>query len=113
MYDFMGKNAKSTSFNFCCANDFYHYRMWYPHWENLCKIYYDQVEVYDERYRHIIQQVYTTGVTNIEMMKVNSERHPIDEVENKNFRYDQLLFDWQKTSYGKIINRLKILLTFR
>lgn len=112
LYDFYQKNIKSTSFNFCCASDWYHYRMWFPHWDNPPKISYDVVDIYEGRHKFRIDQRYFVNSTTIDIWEVDAEHHLVNE-QSKIFKYDQILFDYRNTTRDKIINRIKTILTFQ
>lgn len=112
LYDFMGRNSKSQSYNFCCASNYYDYQMWFPHWDDPPRINFDLVEVYEGRHKFKIAQSYLINQTIIEMWKVDIE-HNIKSNMSKNFTYQQILFDYSNTNRDKIINRIKTILTFQ
>lgn len=112
LYDFYQKNSRSTSYNFCCATDPYHYQMWFPHWDVLAKINYDQVDVYEGSYKFRINQKYLINRTIIDIWEVDAEHHFIDE-KSKIFTYDKILFDYSNTNRDRIVNRIKTILTFQ
>ena len=112
LIDYMAPRAKSTAYNFGCATQYDHYRLWFPHWETN-KISYDVVQVYEGRYLHIILQRYPARQTSIETRQVDPEKRLIDTIPSKVFNYNKILFDWNKTDQLKIINKVKTILTFQ
>lgn len=82
LYDYLKKTAKSTQYNFCCSNDYEHYRMWFPHWDAPPVINYDVVDVYEGRHKFRIDQRYLskTGIkTTIDIWEIDAERHLVNE----------------------------------
>jgi hypothetical protein len=122
LYDYMAPRPKSIGYNFSCVAEYYHYRMWFPHWDSPALIDYDQVEVFEGRFRYRIDQYYTIGrtvypvrstSTIIEVQVVDGENHIIEEIRPKIFQYNKILFNWSTTNRDKIINRVKTILTFQ
>jgi hypothetical protein len=111
MYDLYQQNAKSTRFNFCCVNDYYHYRMALLPLMKL-KIHYDMVDIYEGKYQFRTYQNYIQNKTVIDIWKVDEEHNLLNE-KSKMFRYDKILFNWQNTNQNKIVNRIQTILTFQ
>jgi hypothetical protein len=112
LIDWMAPKAKSTSYNFCCAAQYDHYKLWFPHWEST-QVGYDVVKVYEGRYLHTIMQRYPVAQTSISTQSVDAEGHLIDAAAPKTFAYNKILFDWSKTTKGKIISKIRTILTFQ
>ena len=115
LYDYNQKSSKSTSYNFCCATSYDHYRIWFPHWDFPPKIHYDVVEVYDGRYKFQIDQRYLINRTRIDIWEVDAEHHLINEKSKTftTFTYQKIFFDYPTTNREKIANRIKTILTFQ
>lgn len=112
LYDYLKKNAKSTSYNFCCSSDYYHYRMWFPHWDLPPRISHDMLITYEGRHKFQIDQRYLISRTTIDIWEVDPEHNLVDE-QSKSFTYQQILFDYRTTNRDKIVNRIKTILTFQ
>ena len=112
LYDYLNKNSKSTSYNFCCAANYDHCRIWFPHWDFPPKIHYDVVEIYDGRHKFQVDQRYLINRTRIDIWEVDAEHHLMNEV-SKTFTYQKIFFDYPTTNREKIINRIKTILTFQ
>jgi hypothetical protein len=112
LYDYLQKNPRSTSYNFCCATDYTHYQMWFPHWENSSQINYDQVDIYEGKHKYRIDQRYLINQTIIYIWEVDIEQRFITEM-SRDFIYDKILFDYPNTNRGRVVNRIKTILTFQ
>lgn len=100
-------------YNFCCVNDWEHYRIFFIHWESVINfIEYETAVVYEGRHKYEITQ--QNNETHLLIYKVDAENRVIDENEpNANFVYDKHLFDFSKTNREKIVNRVKTILVFQ
>src|ERR1700680_3569195 len=105
LIDYMAPKSKSTSYNFSCAANYDHYKLWFPHWDSA-QVGYDVVNVYEGRYLHIIMQRYPVHQTSIETRQVDPEGRLLDKIPSKTFKYNKILFDWTKTDQSKIINKV-------
>jgi hypothetical protein len=112
LIDWATPKAKSTSYNFGCAAEYEHYKLWFPHWDSH-QISYDVVKVYEGRYRYTIMQRYPITTTSIECQQVDAEHRILERILAKEFKYNKILFDWPKTNREKIVNRVKTILTFQ
>lgn len=110
-------------YNFCCVNDWEHYRMWFVHWEPLLRVEYEKVVLYEGDYQYaIVQNNYgndknhlfgVNGDTTITISKVDPEKRIIETLKPKNFWYTKKFFDFNQTNRDRIVNRIKTILTFQ
>ena len=113
LYDFLQKNSRSTSYNFCCATDYAHYQMWFPHWDAAAIINYDRVDLYEGKYKYRIDQRYLINSTQITIWEVDVEHRFLDERPRKIFKYPQIFFNYSNTNRDRMVNRVKTILTFQ
>ena len=101
-------------YNYCCANDWEHYRLLFVHWEPVLIIKHETVVVYEGRHKYQITQFQNKG-TEIFIFDVDLENRVIEDPQKKNpnFSYDKHLFDFSKSNRDKIVNRIKTILVFQ
>jgi hypothetical protein len=98
-------------YNFCCVNNWEHYRLFFVHWEPVLRIEYETVIVYEGRHRYIVNQ-YENNSAEILISEVDAENRVIDTKSPKKFSYGQKIFDFSKTNREKIVNRVRTILVF-
>lgn len=114
---------KGVAYNFCCVNDWEHYRLYFVHWEQPYRIDYEKVVLYEGNYQYaIVQNNFggnqhspqgVSGDTTITISKVDPEKRIIETLQPKTFWYTKKFFDFNQTNRDKIINRIKTVLTFQ
>jgi len=102
-------------YNYCCANNWEHYRILFVHWVVAPKIEYETVVVYEGRYEYLIHQYDNNGNNNIEIFvyEVDAENRIIDTKKPSKFSFNKKLFDFSRTNREKIVNRVKTILVFQ
>jgi len=100
-------------YNFCCVNNWQHYRVFYVHWEQPFNIEYETVILYEGKHKYEIHQ-YETDVTNMLVYKVDPEGRVLDEkVPPLAFSYRKKLFDFSHTNREKLLHRVRTILVFQ
>jgi len=108
----IGIGTPRLTFNFCCANNWEHYHIWFPHWETTFKkIDYERIIVYTDSLQYCITQIHTNR-TYITISNVNLENRIIEGTE-KTLLFEQKMFDFSNTNREKILNRTKTILVFQ
>lgn len=94
-------------FNFCCVQDWLHYRIYYVYWEPHFIIQYESVMIFEGKYLYTINQ-YINNETEISVLPTEKEFS-----EKKTFKFNQKLFDFQSIDKDKLINKVKTILIFQ
>lgn len=105
-------------FNFACVTNYEHYAIYInttdaPYFE----IEEEYVSVKDIKHKYEIIQYHSlllkTHQTNILIFDINGDGNVIEGNPIKDFSYNKTLFDLQKTSAKKLLNRIKTILVFQ
>lgn len=106
--------SDGMKYNFCCVQNWEHYRNFFVHWEPVYRIEYETVVTYEGKYKYIVSQ-YDDQRTEIIVCQVDPEGRAIDSKEKKptKFSYPKHLFDFAKTNREKLVNRVKTILVFQ
>jgi hypothetical protein len=117
LIDFLAKDAYSTSYNFGCATEYLHYRVWFPHWESPHnQIHYDVVHLRDndKRYLYVIHQRYLISRSTLDVWACDEEYHMIEDT-HAILYFQYLLFDYINSNIDvkKMIHRIQTILTFQ
>jgi hypothetical protein len=108
-----GTPLKGT-YNFCCANNWEHYHLWFPHWDPPATIQYEEAVVYNGRYKFVINQSLVSDTTTLIIYEVDAEGNVIGDTYPKSMlSYSPKMFDFSKTNREKILNRVKTILVFQ
>ncbi len=99
-------------YNFCCANDWEHYRMFLVHWDTPPFIDYEVILIYENDKLYEIRQN-LENKTYIIIYVVDVEKRIKEDDTALYFRYDKRLFDFTNTNRDKILTRLKTILVFQ
>lgn len=104
----------TRKYNFCCVNDWEHYRLFFVHWEPVLRIEYENVRIYEGRHLYDITQ-FENFSTEIFVFDVDPENRIIssDKKAPAPFTYNKKLFDFSKTNRDKIVNRVRTILVFQ
>lgn len=115
----------SKKYNFCCVNDWEHYRLFLIHWETKLKLESEIVIIYDNNLKYEIFQseinpnnqttiinIYTVDAHNKIIEGPADKAHFTPSCSNI-FNYDSKLFDFSLTNRDKIVNRVKTILLFK
>lgn len=100
-------------FNFCCANNWEHYHLWFEHWEPALLIIDEQVIIYEGNHKYIIYQENDNNKTEMYIYKIDPEGNLIGNVNPKRLFFNRKLFDFSQTNREKIVNRVKTILVFQ
>ena len=114
----------SKKYNFCCTNDWEHYRFFLVHWEEDIRLESEVVIIYEgnSKYEIFQSEIRHKLSTIINVYAINAENTiiegPADKVYFKPtssniFNYDSKLFDFSLTNRDKIVNRVKTILLFK
>lgn len=98
-------------YNFCCAADWEHYRLFFIHWEPVLRIEYETVVLYEGHKQYWINQ-YEDGKAEIFLSKVDAENRLIDSPQTPIFVSNKKLFDFSHISREKMIHRIKTIIVF-
>ena len=109
--------TSAIKYNFCCATDWEHYRLFFVHWEPVLRVEYETVVIYEGKHQYEIRQT-SSNKTFIFVRDVDAENRVIPKsnqglVVAPDFTYDKHLFDFAKTNRDKIVNRAKTILVFQ
>lgn len=101
-------------YNFCCVNEWEHYRLFFVHWEPVLRVEYETVVIYEGRHKYEITQ-FGTNITEIQIFNVDPENRVIEDPQKKisKFSYPKHLFDFAQTNRDKILNRVRTILVFQ
>lgn len=116
---FDGRRASpGRRFNFACATNYEHYAI-YLNTDNapFFEIEEEYASVKDNKYKYEIVQYHSLLLkahqTNILIFDINGDGNVIEGNAIKDFSYNKALFDLQKTSTKKLLNRIKTILVFQ
>jgi hypothetical protein len=102
-------------FNYCCANDYEHYQLWFVHWEPVIRIEHECVIIYEGHHKYIVWQFHgTVDMTHIYTYEIDAECNVLDQPNPTPATvFNKLLFDFAKTNRENLVNRLKTILVFQ
>lgn len=107
----------NRQFNYGCASNIEHYRLWIDRTDVFPPIVeYEVVVFYENCLRYLIRQHYkiaTVDFTEINISKTNAENVVIDHIPIKSLTYDKCLFDFSISNKEKMLNRIKTILVFQ
>lgn len=98
-------------YNFCCANNYEHYRLFFIHWDGTPRIEYETVVFYEGKYQYRINQ-FLAGTTEILLSRVDAENRVIDPQKYSMFEFEKHLFKFSQTNREKVVNRVKTIVVF-
>lgn len=107
-----GNQTRNKKFNYCCVNNWEHYRLFFVHWEPVLRIEYEMVVLYEGRHQYSIWQ-FENNSTSIFISEVDAENRVLENVDATQFVYNKKLFDFSQTNREKLINRAKTILVFQ
>jgi len=101
-------------YNFTCSSNWEHYRIFFVHWEPVCRVEYETVIVYEGKHQYRITQYGMPDRTEIFIHDVDAENRIIDNRSktNNKFSYEKKLFDFANTTREKVVNRVRTILVF-
>jgi len=104
----------SPKYNFSCAADWQHYRLFFQHWDYPYRIEYETVWLFEGRFLYSVTQK-DGGDTEITLLDIDPENRILDGQKDKkpSFTYNKHLFDFTNTNRDKLLNRLHTILVFQ
>lgn len=106
--------SDGRKYNYCCATNWEHYRIFFVHWKPVFYIEYETVVIYENSRQYHITQ-YNDNRTELFIYDVDAENRIVDSKDKKYspLRYDKKLFDFTNTSQDKMVNRIRTILVFQ
>ncbi len=107
-------------YNFTCSSNWEHYRIFFVHWEPVCRIEYETVIIYEGKHQYRISQFapdkrFPSERTEIYISEVDKENRILSSKDKKPFppiSFEKKIFDFANTTREKIVNRVRTILVF-
>lgn len=121
LLDWKFSKRSGPQYNYCCANNWEHYRLFLNSNDKPGLIEYETVLFYEGRYQYEIRQHNGANlfpVTSINLREVDAENRVIEKELTymqralPTFSFDKKLFDFSQTNREKIVNRAKMIVVF-
>jgi hypothetical protein len=118
LLDWTKLEQKPKDQNFSCVYDPEHFGIYLVHWEQPIRLEFERATVYEGSHQYQVTQNhwlagFRTQRTVVLIREVDPEHRIIDTVKAKQFVYNKLLFDFNKTNREKLVNRVKTILVFQ